>query len=298
MKKQNKAYLYALSAVLFWSTIATAFKLTLQYMEFEQVLLFSSFVSTSILWILILNQRKTVLLYRVVWKDVGNAAFRGLLNPFLYYLVLLKAYSILKAQEAGTLNYIWPITLVLLSIPLLKQKIGWLSILAIVISFSGILVISTEGNVLAFSFREPYGVFLALFSSIFWALYWILNVRDQKDELIKLFLNFGFGTIYILVYVLIFHRLTLPTIEGIVGSVYIGIFEMSLTFFLWLMGLKHSENTAKVSNMVYLSPFFSLLFIQFLLGEKILLPTILGLTLVVGGILLQHFSGKTPRKVP
>ena len=33
----------------------------------------------------------------------------GLFNPFLYYLVLFKAYDLLEAQEAGTLNYIWPI---------------------------------------------------------------------------------------------------------------------------------------------------------------------------------------------
>lgn len=290
MKNQKKAYLFALAAILFWSTIASAFKITLQYLDFVQVLLYSSFVSTSVLWMLLVNQRKTVLLYRIQWKDAGKAAFRGFLNPFMYYLVLLKAYTLLKAQEAGTLNYIWPITLVLLSIPLLKQKISWLSMLAIVISFSGILVISTEGNILSFSFREPVGVFLALISSFFWALYWILNVRDKKDELLKLFLNFGFGTLFILAYVLIFHKLTLPTSKGLMGAAYIGVFEMSLTYFLWLMGLKFSENTAKVSNLVYLSPFFSLIFIEIILGEHILISTLIGLALIVSGIIIQHFS--------
>lgn len=289
MKNQKKAYLFALAAVLFWSTIASAFKITLQYLDYVQILLYSSFVSTSVLWILIVNQNKTVLLYRIQWKDAGKAALRGFLNPFLYYLVLLKAYSILKAQEAGTLNYIWPITLVLLSIPLLKQKISWFSLLAILISFSGILVISTEGNILSFSFREPYGVFLALISSFFWALYWILNVRDKKDELLKLFLNFGFGTLFILAYLLIFHRFTLPNSFGLMGAAYIGLFEMSLTYFLWLIGLKYSENTAKVSNLVYLSPFLSLIFIQIILGENILLSTLVGLALIVSGIILQYF---------
>lgn len=290
MKKQKKAYLYALAAILFWSTIASAFKLTLEYLDFVQILLYSSFFSTSVLWVLIVSQKKTALLYRIKWKNALNAAFRGFLNPFLYYLVLLKAYTLLRAQEAGTLNYIWPITLVLLSIPLLKQKIKWLSIVAILISFAGILVISTEGNISTFSFREPYGVFLALVSSIFWALYWILNIRDQKDELLKLFLNFGFGTLFIFFYVLFFHGFSLPTSEGILGSAYIGLFEMSLTYFLWMMGLKFSANTAKVSNLVYLSPFISLIIIDRVLGEKILISTLVGLILIVGGILLQHLT--------
>jgi len=227
---------------------------------------------------------------RVTARDALNAAFRGFLNPFLYYLVLLKAYTLLKAQEAGTLNYIWPITLVLLSIPLLKQKIGFLSILAILISFSGILVISTEGDLNTLSFREPYGVILALISSIFWALYWILNIKDNKDEILKLFLNFGFGTVFIFLYVLIFRGFELPHIEGLIGSVYIGLFEMSLAYFFWLKGLKHSRNSAKISNLVYLSPFISLIIIQMVLDEKILISTVTGLILIIGGITIQYFT--------
>ena len=296
MKSQNKAYLFAISAILLWSTIASAFKITLQFMSFVEVLFYSSFISTSVLWLLIVYQKKTILFYRIAWKDIMNAAFRGFLNPFLYYLVLLKAYTLLKAQEAGTLNYIWPITLVLLSIPLLKQKIGFISILAILISFSGILFISTEGNLSELAFREPLGVFLALVSSIFWALYWILNVKDKKDELLKLFLNFGFGTIFIFIYMIFFQEMKLPSIEGLLGSAYIGLFEMSLTYFFWLMALKFSENTAKVSNLVYISPFISLIIIERVLGEKILISTIVGLTLIVAGILIQHFTGSRKKR--
>jgi len=290
MKNQKKAYLFTLAAVLCWSTIASTFKLTLQYLDFVQVLLYSSFVSTSVLWILIINQKKTALLYRVTAKDALNAAIRGFLNPFLYYLVLLKAYTLLKAQEAGTLNYIWPIMLVLLSIPMLKQKIGLLSILAILISFSGILIISTEGDLSTLSFHEPFGVFLALISSIFWALYWILNIKDNKDEILKLFLNFGFGTVFIFLYILFFKGFELPRVEGLIGSVYIGFFEMSLTYFFWLKGLKLSENTAKVSNLVYLTPFISLIIINQVLDEEILISTVIGLFLIVGGIAIQYFS--------
>jgi drug/metabolite transporter (DMT)-like permease len=293
MKKRYKAYLFALLATLCWSTIASAFKLTLEYLPFEEILLYSSFVSTSVLWLLLVVQGKVVLLYRITWKDTFIAAIRGFLNPFLYYFVLLQAYGLLKAQEAGTLNYIWPITLVLLSIPMLKQRIGFLSVLAILISFAGILIISTEGNPLSLEFREPKGVALALISSIFWALYWILNLKDNKEEILKLFLNFGFGTLFIFIYVSFFHGFTLPSKEGLLGSVYIGVFEMSLTYFLWLLALKNADNTARVSNLVYLSPFISLIIISAVIKEEILGATFAGLVLIVSGILLQHFTGRS-----
>ena len=130
-KSQGKAYLLAMLTVMAWSTIATAFHLSLRYVGYIQLLLLASIVSSIVLFSIILFQRKLALLKGMQFADYMNSAFLGFLNPFLYYIVLLKAYTLLKAQEAGTLNYIWPITLVLLSIPILKQKISGISILAI-----------------------------------------------------------------------------------------------------------------------------------------------------------------------
>lgn len=290
MERQKKAYLYAISAILLWSTIASAFKITLQFANFYQVLLISSFVSLFCLFALLVWQKKTNLLKSINRKQLIGAGLRGFLNPFLYYLVLLKAYTLLKAQEAGTLNYIWPITLVLLSIPLLKQKIGWKSIIAIFISFTGIVIISTEGNITSLGFREPMGVFLAVISSLFWALFWILNIKDKTDDVLKLFLNFLFGTGFIFLYIFLFKGFEFPEWKGIAGAIYIGLFEMGFTYILWLLALRNSRNTALVSNLVFISPFISLIIISIFVGEKILLATIAGLALIIGGILLQQFS--------
>jgi len=290
MTNQNKAYIFAISAVLLWSTIASAFKLTLSYLDYIQLLLFASIFSCLSLFIILLTQGKFFLIQQLKNKDLLRSSLLGFINPFLYYLVLLKAYSLLKAQEAGTLNYIWPITLVLLSIPLLKQKINWLSIVAIITSFIGIVIISTEGKASLLEFREPLGVFLAVISSVFWALYWIYNLKDKRDEVVKLFWNFVFGTIYILIVVLLFSDFRNIQLPGIIGSFYIGLFEMGITYFLWLNALKLSVNTAKVSNLVYLSPFISLIIIQNVVGEKILIATIIGLVFIVSGIIIQQFS--------
>lgn len=292
MANQKQAYLYAISAILLWSTIASAFKITLQYIDFYQILFISSIVSLICLFVVLQWQDKSKLLLHLNRKQLLRAATRGFLNPFLYYLVLLKAYTLLKAQEAGTLNYIWPITLVLLSIPLLKQKIGWKSIIAIFISFFGIIVIATEGHLSSLEFREPFGVFLAVISSVFWALYWILNIRDKTDDVLKLLLNFLFGTSFIVIYILIFEDFQVPEFKGFAGALYIGLFEMGFTYILWLMALRNSENTAQVSNLVFLSPFISLIIIWIFVGEKILLATIVGLALIIGGILLQQFSNR------
>lgn len=146
MTNQQKAYLYAISAILCWSTIGSALKLSLRYISFVDLLFIASLVSTIILLFALKIFDRIQLLRKLKAQDLKRAALLGFLNPFLYYLVLLKAYDMLLAQEAGTLNYIWPVVLVLLSIPLLKQRIGWLSILAILISFVGTIIIGTRGK--------------------------------------------------------------------------------------------------------------------------------------------------------
>ena len=62
---------------------------------------------------------------------------------------------------------------------------------------------------------------------------------------------------------------------------------MGLTFVLWLSALRASENTARVSQLIFLSPFLSLIFIHFVLGETIATSTYVGLVLIVGGLLLR-----------
>jgi drug/metabolite transporter (DMT)-like permease len=296
MKQQRQAYTYALLAILCWSTIGSAFKISLRYLDFLTLLLFSSFVATVVLFIILLFQRKLTLLKKLTGKEIMNSAFLGMLNPFLYYVVLLKAYELLPAQEAGTLNYIWPLVLVLLSIPMLKQKITGRSIAAILVSFFGIILISTHGHFMSMKFTSPLGVVLALGSAVFWALYWIFNMKEKREEVSKLFLNFCFGFIYIFLTIMILrlfgltwsHYPILPW-QGIAGSVYLGLFEMGITFILWLMALKLSSTTAKVSNLIYLSPFVSLILIHFFVGETILISTVIGLVFIVGGIVIQQY---------
>ena len=75
---------------------------------------------------------------------------------------------------------------------------------------------------------------------------------------------------------------------GLAGVVYVGFFEMGLTFIVWSKALELSSTTAKVSNLIYLSPFISLIFIRTIVGEEILPSTVIGLVLIVGGILLQR----------
>ncbi|HQP05200.1 MAG TPA: DMT family transporter [Bacteroidales bacterium] len=291
MNSQNKAYIYAIATVLLWSTVATAFKIALKELDFFQLLNIASFTATIVLFVVILFQQKWKEVLKITPRAFLISVFLGLLNPFAYYLVLFKAYDILPAQEAQPLNYVWPLMLVLISIPLLKQKISVVSLLAIFISFFGVLVISTHGHVLQMKFSNLSGALLALGSSVIWAFFWVLNLKDKRDEVIKLFWSFLIGAVLSFAAVLIFSEPAFPATLSGLAAVYSGLFEMGITFLLWMKALKYSSTTAKVSNFIFASPFLSLLGIYFIVGEKILPSTITGLILIVAGIIIQQYSG-------
>lgn len=294
--RQNRlAYAYALAAVVFWGTAASAFKISLRSADVTSLLLIASTTSAAVFFVYVLASGKLGLLRTFTKRDWLWSAGLGLLNPFLYYLVIFKAYSLLPAQEAQPINFVWPLTLVLLSIPLLGQRIKFASILAILVSFSGVVVIATRperpADILSFRFSNSLGVALALGSTVVWALYWVLNTKDRRDEAVRLFVNFLFACVYIVVLMLTIGRFQFGNWQGLIGGVYIGLFEMGITFLLWLKALRNTRSTAHVVNLIYLVPFLSLLMIALVLGEQIRPATLAGVVLIIAGIVLQKTWG-------
>jgi len=291
---KNKALIFALLTVLSWSTAATAFKIALRELSFFQLLYFSSFVAALVLLVFIVKAGKVKLLFSFSPKEYGVSILAAALNPIAYYLVLLKAYTLLPAQIAQPLNYTWPLVLVVISSIFLKQKLKIVSLIALLISFFGVLIIATQGNLMNLNIQEPFGVLLAVCSAIIWAFYWIVNLKDKRDELIKVFFSFFFATVAMSIYVGIFAQTTLRVEfnQSFWAAVYVGFFELAIPFVLWLTALSLVENNAKISNLVFLSPFLSLIFIHFILGEEIYYTTILGLLFILGGIILSQKKEK------
>ncbi len=284
---QKKAFFYAGMAVFFWSTVATVFKIALRHLDPFNLVMYASFTSFVALFLIVLVKGKLGQLQTFTKKDFGNSMLLGFLSPFLYYIILFRAYSLLPAQVAQPLNMIWPIVLVFLSIPFLKQKIGISSFIALFISFAGVFLISSQGDVFHPGKSDPFGVLLAVGSSLIWSLFFIFNVRDKRDEELKLLLNFFFSTVFIVLLNMVRGNFVIPGFEGIAAAIYIGLFEMGITFLFWLKAMSLSKSSDKISNLVYLAPFISLIFIHYFLGEEIHRTTIFGLILIISGIIFQ-----------
>ncbi len=284
MHAQRRATLLGLATVLLWSTVATAFKLSLRALTPAQLLAYSAAVAFLILGGLLLARGELGVLRSAPRGAVLRGLALGLLNPAAYYLVLFAAYDRLPAQVAQPLNYTWALTLGILSIPLLGQRFRPRLLAAGLVAYAGVLVISRQGEG---GPADGLGVALALGSTLLWALYWIGNTRGSLPPVASLFLNFAGGLPVILLVCALGDGLVPADWRGLWGALYVGIVEMSVAFVLWLTALRLADSAARVANLIFLAPFLSLVFIARVADEPIRAGTLVGLALIVGGLAIQ-----------
>ena len=284
----RRAVKMGLGAVMLWSTVATAFSLSLKYLTPLQLVTLATAVSWCFFAIRLSSAERRGALRAASHKARSTGLVVGWLNPGLYYLVLFAAYDQLPAQEAMAINYSWGITLALLAAPLLRQRLSPGALLAACISYSGIVVIATRGAPLSMEFAQPLGVGLALLSTLLWSLYWVINTRLSLDPEVNLFLNFS-GALPLLLALLWWSDTPFPAVwQGWAGGLYVGLFEMGLAFVLWMGAMKATTSTLRISSLIFLSPPLSLVLIWVMAGEPVRAYTLIGLVLILFGLWLQR----------
>lgn len=293
MKKNTQAILLALVAVLSWSTVATAFKIALTYLTHFEMLLIASVTSVLIFSIVLTLQGKWKLVGKLTGKQWKELAFQGFLNPAAYYLILFKAYDMLPAQVAQPVNYAWPIVLLILLAIFAKQPIPSKKYIGMIISMSGVVMISLGTGQLSDMDVPLTGVLLAAFSAFFWASYWMVNNKHKNsiDAIVSLFGSFLCGSLYLIACIPVF-GLNLPNLDGLLAGMYVGGFEMAIPFICFGIAMRITSNPTLINQLCYLSPFLSLFFIAMVLEEAIVVTTYIGLILIVTGIVFNEYLVK------
>jgi len=288
MTDQRKAYLYTAVVILSWSTVATVFKLALETLDPLHLLAYSSLIATLVIWIFAISTGRLSSIRETPNKIFFGSIFLGLLNPFLFYIVLFAAYDLLPGQIAMSINFSWPMVLSILAVPLLKQQLHWRSHIAFLLALIGVWMIGFRGEFQTQLDFDAWGILLVLLSTVIWAIFWIYNTRLKGDTIIKLLLNFTTGTILIFLYMFFFSDWQTPNGNEWFYVIYVGLFEMSIPFIFWMKALSLSRSAAQVSILIFIIPFISLLILNGFLNEEIYLSTFLGIVLITCGILIQQ----------
>lgn len=286
----KKSYLFAFSSILIWSTMATVSKLLLNNLNSLYVLCLSSFFATAFLLILIILNGKIKELKNYKVKDYFIIILAGIPGIFLYNLFYYLGGNYLLASQAFTINYLWPIMSVIFACIILREKITIKKIVAIILSFLGVFFVA--GNVFsATSITILYGMLFCLLAAVSYGLFTALTQLIHYDKTISMML-YHFAAFVLSGITLLFVQ-TETVVSGfeILGLIYNGVFIMAIASTNWALALKSGE-TARISNLAYITPFLSLIWTYIILNEKISFLSLIGLSLIVLGILIQCFGNK------
>jgi len=212
----------------------------------------------------------------------------GCLNPVLYYLLLFEAYDRLPAQIAQPLNYTWVLVLAVLAGPMLGQRPDRRTFAGLLISYTGVLLVVTQGQLFEQPPWDATGVVLALASTVIWALYWVLNARAGADATPLLTWSFTLSLPALMLIAMRTDAWPAFAPVPLAAAIWVGLFEMGLTFVLWQRALALSANAARLGQLVFLSPFLSLVFIATVLSETVTAWSVSGLVIIVSGILVTR----------
>ena len=279
------AYMYVLLAALLWGSTAAVGKIVLENLDGFQVFFYISLIATVFLFFLALFKGRLSEVKKYNIQDYWRFTYLGFLGVFVYNVLFYWGLKFSTAQEAFIVNYTWPIWVVVFAALFLKETITFRKTLGILLGFVGVVVVITSGS-FSFSSENLFGNILALSAAIFYGLFSAMGKKHNYDRIVSMLFYYISGTIFVSIFTLAFSSVPVLNFSQILGILWLGIFTAGLAFVFWFLALKHGD-TAEMSNMIFLTPFISLVYIYFLLSESILVSSIVGLLIIVAGILIQ-----------
>lgn len=291
----KKEYLMAIITVFCWGTLAPISKLLLNNLSNMEVLGYGSGIAAVTLLIMIFVSGEWRFFKEYTFRDFLALAFWGTIGYFLYTALYNNGLTLLPAQTACILNYLWPIFTVLFSTIFLKEKLGLSKWFALGFSFLGIIVIMFQpGGQNPISMDGIIGSFSCILAAALYAFFSVMNKKRGGSQLINMFVYIGVSALIALCFCAK-DGFTVPATSQIPGLLWLGIFVNAAGYSLWAMALQGSS-TASIANFAYITPALSLFLSAIFLKEPVYLSSVLGLFLIIGGLFLQIFLEKRASK--
>ncbi len=281
----KKSYLFAATSIILWSTMPTISKILLGKLDSFQVLCASALFASLFLLVVNIVTGNIKRLKEHSVKDYVTMVLIGLPGMFLYYVFFYTGTSMMLASQAFIVNYLWPIMSVVFACILLKEKMTFRKLIAIGMSFLGVVIV-TGADIANFNAKTLMGALFCVAGAVSYGIFTALNQKYKYDKrlsmMMVLFVTFILTGI---INIVSKKPIELGAFE-IIGLGWNGMFSIGVATTSWQIALEDG-NTAKISNLAYITPFLSLIWTSVFLHEPISVWSVGGLAVIVAGIFVQ-----------
>jgi drug/metabolite transporter (DMT)-like permease len=164
----------------------------------------------------------------------------------------------------------------------LKERVTWWQIIGILLAALGVILVVTKGDLGTLQggiFGAP-GDILILVSALNWAIFSALSKRSlgklPATQMIFYVMVFGwFFTTILLFSGPGLSEIGVLSLRGWVGILFLGVACSGLAYIFWYDGLK-AIPASRIGAFLYLEPLVAVAVAFMILGEPVLIPTLLG----------------------
>lgn len=239
----------------------------------------------------------TAVLLPLAWSDFrshrshlpwGQLALAGLFGGCLFFALQNLGLASTTASKASLIQSSVPALIALLSVPILKERIGLERGAGVAASMLGVAIIVIAGDGSTLAGGTTIGDIIMLGCALSWAAYTIevKGLEGRVSPLVLSTASVGFGALFMIPfagYELVTQAAPALTITGGLAIAYLGLVASAAPFLLWNFAISQLD-ASEAATYINLVPVVAVVSAVVLLEETLLPVQLAGAVLVLGGV--------------
>ncbi len=281
------AYFEVTFAVIVWGASFIATKFALRDLSPATVVWLRFAIGVIILGIVMVIRHQFALPKR---SELPYYALLGFLGITFHQWLQSTGLQTAQASTTAWIVATTPVFIAILSWIFLRERMIWLQILGILLAAAGVILVVGEGDVIGLFEGKNLnsGDVLIMISAVNWAVFSILSRRGLQTHPATQMMFFVMAIGWIFSSVLFFRGNGMADIvhitrTSLLGIAFLGIFCSGLAYIAWYDGLQ-AVPASQIGAFLYFEPLVAVVVAWALLGEDLLVSSILGGIAILLGV--------------
>jgi len=240
---------------------------------------------------LIIFAVKTGKNFRVGKSDLIGIILLSLIAT-IHLSIQITGLQYTTASNTGWIIGITPVFMALLGLIFFKEKLSGIQIAGILVSFCGLVLLVSKGNLSSVDFISNKGDFLILASSFTWAVYSLVGkkVTLNFSPMMTILFLFALMSLFVSPFALTpenIESIRHLSITSLFSILFLGLFCSGIAYVLWAQAMSEMP-ASRVGAFLYIEPFVTSFGAWILLHERVTVLTMMSGLIIVGGVILVN----------
>lgn len=281
-------YWKPLTSVTIWGASFIATKYALNELKPLVIILIRQLLAICLLVFVALKTKKS---FKLNLQDHAWILVLALIASF-HLWIQVTGLQYTSASNTGWIIGITPIFMTLLGLIFFRERISILQWLGIFISFLGLLLLISKGNLSSIDLIKNKGDFLILASAFTWSVYSLVGKKITLNYSPMMTILFLFLMMSIILMPFTINQKNLEAVLHLsftswVALLFLGFFCSGIAYVLWAQAMSEMPSP-HVGAFLYLEPFVTVFTAWLILNEKISLLTIISGIIIITGVIIVN----------